>query len=250
MTPTEFELFTKSYLENKLKSQGFTCPVKHKVKLTSLTNNVYEIDLHYEFEVNQARYLTLVECKYWNSNVTREKVNAFKAVIDDLKAHKGIMYTSKAFQSGAVEYAASQGIGLFKLSNKGIERYSHFDGGLDDIYTCLVQEPAIEYSTANYSGLFFPADMSVYKFIIEKYGKEFALFLTEVQSGKVDLDNRDLKFPPDILSIIQSLDDNWHAEYNLIESAGLNSRLSNEQEIRGINIIFSLLKTISKNASE
>lgn len=243
MTFTEFELQTKAHFEVRLK-QSFnqSIPVKHREKLTSLLGNTYEIDLHFEFHLQDIKYLTLIECKYWNTNVTREKVNAFKSVIDDLKAHKGVIVTCKGFQRGAVEYAKSQGIGLLKLTPKYSDIVAHFDGGINEAYEALVTESSVDYFTDNFTGLFFPSENSIWDFIAKKYGVEFGKFLLRAMNGEFDLDNFQEKIPEEFVPIIESMEQDWEKDFLLLESAGLKYKLENEQELRAFHTYLNMLR--------
>jgi restriction endonuclease Mrr len=142
MTPTEFEILVKNLFEDRLKAQfGYKIPVEHLKKFTSAAGNVYEIDLSYQFNLFDMSYLTLVECKHWDSHVTREKVGYLQSIMDELKAHKGIVVTTKGFQNGAIEYAQSNNIGLIKVTNdNSFETFSHFDGHASEAQEILEKE--------------------------------------------------------------------------------------------------------------
>jgi len=47
----------------------------------------------------------LVECKRYSQPVEREKVMALWAKLQDVKAHKALMFATCGYQSGALEYA-------------------------------------------------------------------------------------------------------------------------------------------------
>ncbi len=116
MTFSDFETHTKTLISKNLKKElGKTVKVRQQHAYTSQTGNTYKIDVSFLVNILGVDYLTLVECKYWNKRVDREKVGYFKAIIDDLKAQKGIIVTTKGFQKGAIEYARSQNIALILL---------------------------------------------------------------------------------------------------------------------------------------
>lgn len=71
----------------------------------------YEIDAVAEFEILGGAIITvLVECKYYKSPVKRDVVMILDAKIRDTGAHKGIVFSTSGFQSGALQYAKVHGI--------------------------------------------------------------------------------------------------------------------------------------------
>lgn len=227
MNYEDFELLAKKHLEkllrNDLKDQ---IEIEHRKKFVSAAGNRYEVDLSYEFEIGNARYLTLIECKQWNSNVTREKIGHFKSVLDELKAHKGIAITSKGFQKGAIEFAKTNGIGLFKISNDDqFEVISHFVGDIEALESHLSKVEDFNLQAKTYcNGLFYPSD--IIEFIEKRYGEETATFLrSENESPSTSVVNK-----------LSELGYDWNLEYEIIESAGLNAKLSNETLMRILNM--------------
>jgi hypothetical protein len=60
--------------------------------------------------------LWVVECKFWKSNVPKEKVLVLKSIIDDVGADKGIILSEKGFQCGCFLCAKQTNILLRSLS--------------------------------------------------------------------------------------------------------------------------------------
>ncbi len=58
-----------------------------------------------------------VECKYWNSNVPKEKVMALKSIVEDVGADRGVIMSKTGFQSGAIRAAAYTNITLTSLED-------------------------------------------------------------------------------------------------------------------------------------
>ena len=58
-----------------------------------------------------------VECKYWNSNIPKEKVMALKSIVDDVGADRGVIISKTGFQSGAIRAAALTNITLTSLDD-------------------------------------------------------------------------------------------------------------------------------------
>lgn len=71
----------------------------------------YEFDAVAEFTIlSGARIVVLVECKRYSRPVEREKLLSLWAKLQDMKAHKAMMFATCGFQSGALEYAMTYGI--------------------------------------------------------------------------------------------------------------------------------------------
>jgi restriction system protein len=71
----------------------------------------YEFDAVAQFTIlNGAQIVVLVECKRYSSPVEREKILSLWAKMQDVKAHKAMIFATCGFQSGALEYAKTYGI--------------------------------------------------------------------------------------------------------------------------------------------
>jgi restriction system protein len=60
--------------------------------------------------LNGAQITMLVECKRTGRPVEREDLLALWAKLQDVKAHKAMLFSTSGFQRGALEYAAAYGI--------------------------------------------------------------------------------------------------------------------------------------------
>jgi restriction system protein len=71
----------------------------------------YEFDAVAEFTIlSGAHIVVLVECKRYSQPVEREKLLSLWAKLQDVKAHKAMMFATCGFQRGALEYAREYGI--------------------------------------------------------------------------------------------------------------------------------------------
>jgi len=71
----------------------------------------YEFDaVAYLTILNGAQIVILVECKRYSRPVEREKLLSLWAKMQDVKAHKAMIFATSGFQSGALEYAKVYGI--------------------------------------------------------------------------------------------------------------------------------------------
>src|SRR4030095_8843737 len=75
------------------------------------------MEVSFEAQLLGAQILGLVECKCYKSRVEVSDVEEFHSKVDDIGAHKGIMFTTVGYESGAIKVAQGRGIVLFKLQD-------------------------------------------------------------------------------------------------------------------------------------
>lgn len=113
ITPTEFEKLIHSYLIDL--GQDLTkFETIHDKKIESYDGN-YQIDVFAEFEALGGQFKVLVECKRYKDKVERETVQLLNGKIQSIGAHKGMIFATSGFQTGAVEYAEAHGIALIRV---------------------------------------------------------------------------------------------------------------------------------------
>ncbi len=79
----------------------------------------FEIDVVARMEALGSSLTFLIECKKHRSAIKRDVVQVLYDRIRALGAHKGLLFSTASFQSGAVEYAKAHGIALVQLTEKG-----------------------------------------------------------------------------------------------------------------------------------
>lgn len=72
----------------------------------------FDLDATVRFRVLGFDFLALVEVKQHRHPIKRELVQVLHSKIQSVGAHKGIMFSTAHFQSGALEYARVHGIAL------------------------------------------------------------------------------------------------------------------------------------------
>jgi len=109
ITPTEFEIQVENWLKHSCKAlKNFR--VTHLEKIEG-DSGEYEIDVIAELEIfNGALIKVLVECKHYKSPIKRDVLMILEAKLRDTGSHKGIIFTTSKFQSGALKYAQARGI--------------------------------------------------------------------------------------------------------------------------------------------
>lgn len=86
----------------------------HNLNIIKVDGN-YQIDIYAEFEAFGGAIKVLVECKRYKYSVKRETV---QLLFDKLRAtgsHKGMIFSTSGFQSGAIKFAKEHGIALIKV---------------------------------------------------------------------------------------------------------------------------------------
>jgi len=113
---TEYECFTQEIYQQLVNSDVVRATkVQHNVKLVGRSGQKHQIDVYWEYNIAGSKHQVAIECKNYNKPVSKEKVCAFKGVLDDLNGVCGIMVTKVGYQKGAKEYAKEYGISLQEL---------------------------------------------------------------------------------------------------------------------------------------
>jgi restriction system protein len=115
LTPEEFEREVKAMLERSGATlRSFVARQRERV---AAPDGEYEIDVTVRFEALGALFLVLVECKHQRRAVEREVVQILADRIRAVGAHKGMLFTTASFQSGALDYARAHGIALVRVAD-------------------------------------------------------------------------------------------------------------------------------------
>lgn len=115
LTATDFEMLVRDWIEDSgqaLKS----LEVKHNQKIEA-HDSTYQIDVLARFEALGAEFVVLIECKKHTSAIPRTYVQLLNDNIRSTGAHKGMLFATTGFQSGAIQYAKEHGIALVKIDD-------------------------------------------------------------------------------------------------------------------------------------
>lgn len=108
VTSEEFESYVISWLKHSAHLNS--CSIKHSKHLPG-SGGDYEFDGVVELETFKgAKIIVLIECKRYRRPVEREVLNSFYSKLQDVGAHKAIIFSTSGFQSGALSYAKEKGI--------------------------------------------------------------------------------------------------------------------------------------------
>jgi restriction system protein len=119
-----------------LREMGFTTVSPKKLKLArgSVEVDVFSVDTTTEFNI-----VYICEAKYWNKNVPKTVVHAFRSVVSDYGANVGLIISKKGFQRGAKEAA--------EYSNIRLQTFEEFEKMFVDRW--LITAAAETYASAD-----------------------------------------------------------------------------------------------------
>jgi hypothetical protein len=89
--------------------------VEHNVTLIGRSGAPRQIDVLVRHTEGLYEHLIIVECKYRNDAVERIHVDALATTIRELGASRGVIFSTRGFQSGAIDQAAHENISLYML---------------------------------------------------------------------------------------------------------------------------------------
>lgn len=113
ITPIEFEELVKDYF-NEIGGNLKNFKALHNIKIES-DDGEYQIDVYAEFVALNIEIKVLVECKKHKSSIKRETVQILHDKLRSTGSHKGIIFSTSGFQSGAEKYARKHGIALINI---------------------------------------------------------------------------------------------------------------------------------------
>jgi len=115
LTPTEFERTVRSMLDAR---QGKLRDYKsNHLETISGADGEYTFDVTVRFTAFGVSYLTLIECKHKKTRAKRDDVIILLSKVHSVGAHKGIIFATGGFQSGAITYAKRHGIALVEVAD-------------------------------------------------------------------------------------------------------------------------------------
>lgn len=115
-TGTEYEQFVQNLMQAILDSENQggqkNIKVRHNEKIADIFGIERQFDVLWEYELGGIVYNTVIECKDYNSPISIEKIDALIGKLKDYPNFRGIIATTKGYQSGAKEKAKNNGIEL------------------------------------------------------------------------------------------------------------------------------------------
>jgi restriction system protein len=116
ITPSEFELLVKQWFEAQSESID-SFDSQHR-ELLAGADGEFEIDVSIRFKMfGGAQFHILVECKKHKNAIKRDIVQVLNDRLRSTGAHKGFVFATASFQSGALRYAKKNGIALVQIAS-------------------------------------------------------------------------------------------------------------------------------------
>ena len=91
--------------------------VSSNVSVIGKSGVKHEFDVYYEFQHLNMRHRIAIECKDWNTPVSKGEVGEFLSKLNDLNNISGMMVAKSGYQEGAKQFAESNGIHLMETKD-------------------------------------------------------------------------------------------------------------------------------------
>ena len=115
VTPTEFEHVVREWLVEWAQRQGLKIEATHQGTVHG-SGGEYAIDVLVTTEVFRGAQISiLVECKHQQRPVERDELLILEGKLRDVGAHKGMLFSTSGFQSGALQYAHAHKIATISI---------------------------------------------------------------------------------------------------------------------------------------
>lgn len=104
----------------------------------------HKIDVWVRFKKFGLETRWVIECKYWNSAVPKEKVLALRTIVEDVGADRGILISAAGFQSGAVRASEKTNITLTDLD--GLKETAQEDLVISVLHRLEIRAVELKYA--------------------------------------------------------------------------------------------------------
>lgn len=94
----------------------------------------HDIDVYVTSKYLGTNIKWVVEAKYWQTKIPKEKVLALRTIVDDIGADKGFIISQVGFQSGALEAALNTNIQLYTFEDLITISKSYIQNEILDTY--------------------------------------------------------------------------------------------------------------------
>lgn len=112
--------------------------VEHNVVLPGRSGAPRQIDVLIRHKESLYEHLVIAECKYWNSPVDRLHVDALVTTVREVGAARGVIFSTKGFQSGAATQAQHENIDLYVVRDLTAQEWG-LPGRVVDIFLQVIQ---------------------------------------------------------------------------------------------------------------
>lgn len=165
--------------------------VEHDVTEIGKSNAKRQIDVKVTQITKLHKYVTIIECKRWKEPVTRQEIDVLFASVEDLNANKGVIFTTKGYEQGAIDYAKSKNIDIFIIRDVRDDEYAQ-PGKKFSLYLQMFNGRMnnIKFNNSRYFSLTNekptgpPPNFSINFTKDQEYKDELQLYSIEGQSGQ------------------------------------------------------------------
>ena len=112
--------------------------VEQNVVLVGKSGAPRQIDVLLRHNQTLYQHLVVIECKWWNTPVERLHVDAFATTVREVGAAKGVIFSRRGFQSGAVDQARHDSIDLFHVRDLTDDEWGQ-PGRVVDMFLQIIQ---------------------------------------------------------------------------------------------------------------
>ena len=112
--------------------------VEHNVVLTGRSGAPRQIDVVIRHKQGLYDHFVIAECKFWNSRVERADVDELVRTVQEVGASRGVIFSTKGFQSGAITQAKHDAIDLFTVRDLTDEEWG-LPGRVVDFFLQVIQ---------------------------------------------------------------------------------------------------------------
>jgi restriction system protein len=118
LTPKELEHRVGRWIRSSLARDGIQNVTIEPQGVVTGDGGDYKIDSLVRITfLRGAELVLLAECKHQKRPVERDELLILEAKLTDVGAHKGILFSTAGFQSGALTYAEAKGIGTVTVAD-------------------------------------------------------------------------------------------------------------------------------------
>lgn len=129
--------------------------VERDVVLPGRSGAPRQIDVLIRQKQGLYEHLVIAECKFWNSKVERQQVDSLATAVRELGASRGVIFSTKGFQAGAITQAQHDGIDLFIVRDLTAEEWG-LPGRVVDLFLHLTQMSIGNVRTENAKAINYP----------------------------------------------------------------------------------------------
>ncbi|MCM0599120.1 restriction endonuclease [Periweissella fabalis] len=161
----EYELFCMSLIE-KLSKQGNSFEnIQHNQKLIGEANTPNQVDITFDYVVDGVKIPMIVECKDYSRNVSKDRIATLSSIANEDLGMSGIFMAKSGFQKGAIEYAKSHGIDVYKVNHVDDANWDNRMKNIDinmTITTGYSLEIGMKFVKSGYEKMQISQDLKVY----------------------------------------------------------------------------------------